>query len=125
MGNALPPASRRSINRLLKKFREKGTLEDLRKRRPSCQEGKERICNKAMVDQVRAVLDVESARKADEVGSSGRRNPFNISPSSFHKIAKKKLGLHAFKLRKNQKLRRGNRVRRLAFCGRISRRYTH
>ena len=36
-----------------------------------------------MVDQVRAVLDVESARKADEVGSSGRRNPFNISPSSF------------------------------------------
>ena len=77
MGNALPPASRRSINRLLKKFREKGTLEDLRKRRPSCQEGKERVCNKAMVDQVRAVLDVESARKADEVGSSGRRNPFN------------------------------------------------
>ena len=53
-----------------------------------------------MVDQVRAVLDVESARKADEVGSSGRRNPSNISPSSFHKIAEKKLGLHAFKLRK-------------------------
>ena len=78
-----------------------------------------------MVDQVRAVLDVESARKADEVGSSGRRNPFNISPSSFHKIAKKKLGLHAFELRKNQKLRRGNGVWRLAFCGRISRRYTH
>ena len=32
-----------------------------------------------MVDQVRAVLDVKSARKADEVGSSGRRNLFNIS----------------------------------------------
>jgi len=78
-----------------------------------------------MVDQVRAVLDVESARKPDEVGCSVRRNPFNISPSSFHKIAKKKLGLHAYKLRKNQKLRIGNRARRLAFCGRISRRYTH
>ena len=57
-----------------------------------------------MVDQVRAVLDVESARKLDEVGCSVRRNPFNISPSSFHKIAKKKLGLHAYKPRKNQKL---------------------
>ena len=70
-----------------------------------------------MVDQVKAVLDVESARKPDEVGCSVRRNPFNISPSSFHKIAKKKLGLHAYKLRKNQKLRIGNRARRLAFCG--------
>ena len=77
-----------------------------------------------MVDQVRAHLDVESARKADEVGSSSRRNPFNISPSSFTKIAKKKLGLHAFKLRRHQRLRRVHKVRRLAFCGRISARYT-
>merc|ERR550517_1652153 len=79
LGNAPPHASRRSLNRLLNKFRQKGTVHDLRKRRPSCQEGRERVCKEAMVDQVRAVLDVESARKPDEVGCSVRRNPFNIS----------------------------------------------
>ena len=124
VANAPPPASRRSLNRLVKKFRTKGTVQDLRKRRPSSREGVEEVCNDDMVDEVRAQLDIESARKADQAGCSSRRNPFNISPSSFFKIAKKKLGLHAFKLRKHQKLRRGNKVRRLAFCGQINRRYT-
>ena len=73
-------------------------MQDLRRRRPSAREGAEEVCNDDMVDEVRAQLDIENARKADEVGSSKRRNPFNISPSSFLKIAKKKLGLHAFKL---------------------------
>ena len=73
-----------------------------------------------MVDQVRAHLDVESARKADEVGYSSRRNPFNISQSSFIKIAKKKLCLHAFKLKRHQRLRRVHKVRRLAICVLIS-----
>ena len=90
----------------------------------AAREGAEHVCNNDMVDQVWAHLDVESARKADEVGSSVRRNPFPISRSSFIKIAKKKLHLHAFKLRRHQKLRRGNKVRRLAFCGQISARYT-
>ena len=115
-----PPTTRRSLNRILKKLREKGTLQDLRKRRPSAREGVEEVCNPAMVANVGAHLDVESARGASEVGSSCRRNPFNISHMSFWKIAKKKLHLHPFKLRKHQRLRRGNRVRRLAFCGRIS-----
>ena len=35
----------------LKKFRQKGTVKDLRKRRPFCHEGQERVCNEAMVDQ--------------------------------------------------------------------------
>ena len=47
--------------------------------------------------QVRAVLDVESGRNANEAGSSTRRNGHNISPSSFFKIVKKKLFLHPFK----------------------------
>ena len=122
--NTPPPTSKRSLNRLLAKWRACGSVQDLRKRRPSAREGAEHVCNDDMVDQVRAHLDVESARKADEVGSSARRNPFPISRSSFIKIAKKKLHLHAFKLRRHQKLRRGNKVRRLAFCGQISARYT-
>ena len=44
----------------------------------------------------------KSTKKADEPGSSKRRNPFNISPSSFLKIAKKKLKPHPFKQRKHQ-----------------------
>ena len=36
----------------------------------------EEVCNDDMVDEVRAQLDIESARKADQVGSSKRRNPF-------------------------------------------------
>jgi hypothetical protein len=47
--------------------------------------------------QVRAVLDVESARAADEVGSSTRRNQFPISPTTFHKIVKEDLHLHPFR----------------------------
>ena len=43
--------------------------------------------------QVRAVLEQESMRGADEVGCSSRRNGFDISASTFTKIAKKKLGL--------------------------------
>ena len=73
--NAPPPTSRRSLNRLLAKWRACGSVQDLRKRRPSAREGAEHVCNDDMVDQVRAHLDVESARKADEVGSSARRNP--------------------------------------------------
>ena len=42
-------------------------------------------------------MDVESAREADEVGSSLRRNPFNLSRSSLHKILKKKLMLIPFR----------------------------
>ena len=42
-------------------------------------------------------MDVESARRPDEVGSSVRRNPFQLSPSSFHKILKKKLMLVPFR----------------------------
>ena len=77
--SAPPPASsRRSLYRLLKKFRNKGSLQDLRKRRPSSREGVEEVCNDDMVDEVRAQLDIESARKADQVGSSKRRNPFYV-----------------------------------------------
>ena len=47
--------------------------------------------------QVRNWMDVESARRPDEVGSSVRRNPFQLSPSSFHKILKKKLMLVPFR----------------------------
>ena len=89
--NAPPPAYRQSLNRLLKNWRENGTVQDRRKRRPSSREGIEHVTNQAMVDEVAAQLDAESVRKADEPGSSSRRNPFNISPSSFFKIAKKKL----------------------------------
>ena len=38
----------------------------------------EEVCNDDMVDEVRAQLDIESARKADQVGSSKRRNPFYV-----------------------------------------------
>ena len=115
--NAPPPNHRRSLNRILNKLRLKGTVQDLRKRRPSAREGVEEVTNNDKVEEVSAQLDAESERRADEPGSSTRRNPFNISPSSFWKIAKKKLKLHPFKLRKHQKLRRGNAVRRLAACG--------
>lgn len=49
--------------------------------------------------QVRDQLDVESARGAREPGSSVRRNRFlnRLSSSSFHKIVKHKLHLHAFR----------------------------
>ena len=47
--------------------------------------------------QVRDALDVESARGADETGSSVGRNQFNISPSTFHKIVKNRLCLHPFR----------------------------
>jgi len=33
---------------------------------------------------------------------------------------KKKLHLHPFKIKKHQKLRRGNRLRRLQMCGRLA-----
>ena len=118
--NAPPPNHRRSLNRILNKLRLKGTVQDLRKRRPSAREGVEEVTNNDKVEEVSAQLDAESERRADEPGSSTRRNPFNISPSSFWKIAKKKLKLHPFKLRKHQKLRRGNAVRRLAACGRLA-----
>jgi len=101
------------LNRILNKLRLKGTVQDLRKRRPSAREGVEEVTNNDKVEEVSAQLDAESERRADEPGSSTRRNPFNISPSSFWKIAKKKLKLHPFKLRKHQKLRRGIDVRRL------------
>ena len=55
--SAPPPASsRRSLYRLLKKFRNKGSLQDLRKRRLSSREGVEEVCNDDMVDEVRAQL---------------------------------------------------------------------
>ena len=120
--NAPPPTHRQSLNRLLNKWRQSGPVQDRRKRRPSARKGVEPVTNQAMVDQVAAQLDAESARSADEPGSSTRRNPCNISPTSFFEIVKKKLHLHAFKLRKHQRLRRGNAVRRLAACGRLSRR---
>ena len=100
----------------MKKFREKGTVH-LGKRRPSARGGVEEVTNEAKVEEVSVQLDAESTRRADEPGSSARRNPFNISHSSFHKIAKKKLNLHPFRQRKNQKLRRGNAMRRLAAYG--------
>ena len=46
--------------------------------------------NKDKVEEVSAQLDAESTRRADEPGSSKQRNPFNILPSIFLKIAKKK-----------------------------------
>ena len=58
--NAPPPIRlnrRQSLNRLLKKFREKGTVQDLRKRRPSAREGVEEVTNKAKVEEVSALLD--------------------------------------------------------------------
>ena len=55
--NAPPPNRRQSLNRLLKKFREKGTVQDLRKRRPSAREGVEEVTNKAKVEEVSALLD--------------------------------------------------------------------
>ena len=111
---------RRLLNRLLNKFRQKETFQDLRKRRPSAREGVEEVTNDEMVEAVSAQLDAESTRRAEEPGSSTRRNPFNISGSSFYGITKKKLKLHAFNQRKHLRLRRGNAVRGLAACGRLA-----
>ena len=51
------------------------------------------------VSQVRNHLDAESARQPGEPGSSKRRNRWRrlFSPSTFLKIVKKELGLHAFR----------------------------
>lgn len=80
-----------TMNRILKKFRLKGTVQDHLKRRPSHRKGLETVTYDDMAEDADAQLDVESTRRADEPGSSKRRNHLNISPSSFLKIANKKL----------------------------------
>ena len=52
------------LNRLLNKFRQKETVQDLRKRRPSAREGVEEVTNDEMVEAVSAQLDAESTRRA-------------------------------------------------------------
>ena len=65
-----PGSDKKSLNRLLNKFRQKGTVQDLQKGRPSAREGVEKVNNKAMVEEVSAQLEAESTRRDDESGSS-------------------------------------------------------
>ena len=44
-----PGSDKKSLNRLLNKFRQKGTVQDLRKRRPCAREGLEEVTNEEMV----------------------------------------------------------------------------
>ena len=48
-GQINAPNHKKSLNRLLNKFRQKGTVQDLRKRRPSASEGVEEVTNEEMV----------------------------------------------------------------------------
>ena len=54
--NAPPPASTRSLRRLAKKFREKGTVQDLRRRRASAREGVVEVATPNVVNQVLSAL---------------------------------------------------------------------
>ena len=47
--NAPPPNQRKLLNRLLNKYSQKGTVQDLRKRRPSAIESVEEVTNEEMV----------------------------------------------------------------------------
>ena len=87
--NAPPPNHRRSLNRILTKLRLKGTVQDLRKRRTSVREGVEEVTNDEMVEAVTVQLDAESTWRADEPGSSTRRNPFNISVPAFTRLPRR------------------------------------
>ena len=44
-----PGSDKKSLNRLLNKFRQKGTVQGLRKRRPCAREGLEDVTNEEMV----------------------------------------------------------------------------
>ena len=54
--NAPPPASTRSLRRLAKKFRDKGTVQDLRRRRASAREGVVEVATPNVVNQVLSAL---------------------------------------------------------------------
>ena len=109
-----PPPSDRCLRRWLAKLSNKKTLQDLRKKRKASRDGVVTVCTPAniarvnfftliffltSVTQVRNHLDAESARQPGEPGSSKRRNRWRrlFSPSTFLKIVRKELGLHAFR----------------------------
>ena len=65
------------------------------------------------IDAVKEVLENEMHRTPDQPGSTCRRNPLQLSKSSFHRIIKKDLGWKPYKIVRRQKLTADNVLMRV------------
>ena len=101
-----PPANR-TIQQNARKYEEEGTSLNVNKGRS----GRRRtVRTLEAVNQVRELLENQPR------GISCRRNPINITKSSFHNIVKKVLQWHPYKIHVVQELKPADYERRLRFC---------
>ena len=85
------PPGRGTVSKLHQKLLREKTVKNCRKGRSG---HPITVCTPFNIQWVESILETEVDRIPGQPGSSARRNPTNLAPSTFNKISKKILKLH-------------------------------
>ena len=107
------PPGRGTVSKLHQKLLREKTVKNCRKGRSG---HPITVCTPFNIQWVESMLETEVDRIPGQPGSSARRNPTNLAPSTFNKISKKILKLHPYIVKRNQKITPANKTKRMRMC---------